>query len=147
MYRSVICSDLAEEMIAERHLKLSWYAALDAGNSGNLGNLFESLVRSKVSKQVELAMDHDSSPDRPPQGSKDREKNYKQSSTVICFSNRIIERVTNLAESVRNGSIDRLYYSRDESEPLIDMICQSDRGFLAIQATIQTQHDAATNKI
>ena len=147
MYDLAICSDFAEEMIAQKHLKLSWYAVLDEDNSGNRGNLFESFVRVKLSRQMELAMDRDSSPDPPPKESKDRKKNYKESSTTLHFSNRTIVRVTNLAQSVRNGSAANLYYSRDEAEPLIGMIFRFDGGFMAIQVTIRTQHVAATAKI
>mmetsp|Transcript_6781 Transcript_6781/g.18953 ORF Transcript_6781/g.18953 Transcript_6781/m.18953 type:complete len:633 (+) Transcript_6781:153-2051(+) len=141
-YRLVICSDVAEEIIAVRRLKLSWYALLDEDNSSNRGNLFESFVRHKLSRALELKMDRDSSPFLPPKASKDKKKNYTQSSTVLKFPERTVVRVTNLAESVRNSQSDLLFYSRDESEPLIDMICRFERGFLAIQVTIQPTHTA-----
>ena len=40
-----------------------------------------------------------------------------------------------------------MYYSRNESEPLIDMICRVDGGFDAIQSTISPTHKAQAKKI
>ena len=40
-----------------------------------------------------------------------------------------------------------MFYSKNESEPLIDMICWVENGFEATQATIQVTHDAKVAKI
>ena len=40
-----------------------------------------------------------------------------------------------------------MFYSKDESEPLIDMIWKVDGGYEAIQVTIRKDHGAATDKI
>jgi hypothetical protein len=40
-----------------------------------------------------------------------------------------------------------IFYSKNESEPLVDMICRVASGYKAIQVTIQVQHDAATETI
>lgn len=148
-YHLFITSDLAEEVIAEKHLKLAWYAVLNEDNSGNQGNLFKAFVRHKLAAPIELKMGRYSSPNAPSNGNKKTKKNYLPSSTVISLqARRKIVRVINLAESVkRTASDDTLFYSKDESEPLIDMICRFDRGFLAVQVTIRRKHDAETAKI
>lgn len=152
-YQVSICSDFAEELIAEQHLKLSWFAVLNEENAGNRGNLFEAFIRQKLSKPIDLSMDRWSSHKPPPkkrkEKKKEKKKNCVESSFVISFPSRYLKRVTNLAESVRNSESDSniMFYSKDESEELIDMICRFDGGFLAIQVTIQQKHTAKVEQI
>lgn len=147
-YHLTISSDFAEEKIAEKRMQVSWYAVLDEDNSGNRGNLFEAFIRNKLAGPVEsLTMERQSSPDAPTTG-KDKRKNYVASDKTFSLpGRRSLCRVTNLAESVKKGTVDTLFYSKDEFERLIDMICRIDEGYLAVQVTIRKQHDAGVDKI
>lgn len=102
-YHLVNTSNLVEELIAEKHLKLAWYAVFNEDNSGNLlGNLFGAFVRHKLAAPIELKMDRYSSPTAPSKGNKKTRKNYLSSSTVISlWVRRKIVRVIDLAESVK----------------------------------------------
>ena len=44
-------SDYIEERVANKYLKMSWFAVLNESNAGNCGSLFESYVRLKFSQQ------------------------------------------------------------------------------------------------
>ena len=84
---------------------------LDKAKSGNWDNLFKSSVHATtfLSREVELAMDRDSSPDPPPKESQCRKKNYKKSPTILHLSNRTIVRLTEtLDRSSREDFIDIL---------------------------------------
>jgi hypothetical protein len=48
---------------------------------------------------------------------------------------------------VADPTQEKMYYSRNESEPLIDMIFRVDGGFDAIQSTIAKTHNAEADKI
>jgi len=150
LFKITLKSDYIEERLAFRHLKMSWYAVLDEGNAGNRGNLFESYLRVKFSKgPVRFSRDEarQSLREAPPVGKKNERKNY-QPVAVTVGSNRTVVRVLNMIEAVRNDTTQQyMYYSKHESEPLIDMIYRVNDGFHAIQSTIAKKHDAEAQKI
>ena len=151
LYTVFLKSDYIQELLAENWLHNSWYSVLDEDNGGNRGNLFEAFVRRKFYKQqVHFESDRirESHRERPP-NSRSVFKNYQPvTAGRQVGSQRKVRRVSKLAKSVREDETKEfLYYSKDESEPLIDMIYRVDGGYEAIQATISLEHDAARNKI
>jgi len=144
-------SDYVEECLAYKYLKTSWYSFLDEDNAGNRGNIFESYIRAKFSRgpvQFSGNEARESVRERPPNGKKNEKKNYEPVNMITIGSNRTIARVSNMIEAVcADLSQEYMYYSKDESEPLIDMIFQVDDGFHAIQSTVRTSHDGDADKI
>ena len=152
---TVLKSDYIAEELAKRHLKIRWYAVLDEGNAGNRGNMFESYLREMFSSAARpfLAQEVRESvryKPLPPAPAK-QIRNYQpvgDGMTIGCEQRRTIVRVSNMNERVRtDDQHEFLFYSKDESEPLIDMIWKIDGGYEAIQATIRRDHGAATDKI
>lgn len=141
-------SDHVEERLAIKHLRASWYAVLDEENSGNRGNIFESYLRVKFSKEpmrFSTAEARESVRERP--GKKNEKKNYRHVAITVG-SSRSVLRVSNMVETVRTDQTQlNLYYSKNESEELIDMIYRVDGGFEAIQSTVRKSHDASPDKI
>ena len=135
----------AEERLAERFLKLSWLAVLDEDNAGNRGNLFEAFVRVKFSQPVVLKIDRESLPYAPVNARANQKKNFVKSSQAIDLSSkRTIVRVAGPNESVKGSTnMDLLFYSKNESEELTDMIMRVVGGYLAVQVTIQKKHSAS----
>mmetsp|Transcript_20683 Transcript_20683/g.47963 ORF Transcript_20683/g.47963 Transcript_20683/m.47963 type:complete len:194 (+) Transcript_20683:1-582(+) len=131
-----------------KHLRTSWYAVLDEENSGNRGNIFKSYLRVKFSKEpmrFSTAEARESVRERP--GKRNEKKNYRQIAITVG-SCRSVLRVSNMVETVRTDQTQlNLYYSKDESEELIDMIYRVDGGFEAIQSTVRKSHDASPDKI
>jgi len=76
-------------------------------------------------------------------------KNYQQVVDRITLgAKRTIVRVSNMNEYVQKDEAkEYMVYSRDEREPLIDMIFRVEDGYDAIQATISCNHGAETKKI
>eukprot|EP00550_Attheya_septentrionalis_P010248 CAMPEP_0198288484 /NCGR_PEP_ID=MMETSP1449-20131203/6965_1 /TAXON_ID=420275 /ORGANISM="Attheya septentrionalis, Strain CCMP2084" /LENGTH=587 /DNA_ID=CAMNT_0043986629 /DNA_START=175 /DNA_END=1938 /DNA_ORIENTATION=- len=150
-YRLVLSSDLIEEQLAAKFLRMSWFAAvLDEDNSGNRGNLFEAFVREKFSRgPVVLATCRESLSTRPPKARAGTKKNYQAISAGRTLgSQRKIVRVSDMIARVRATTDEsEMFYSKNESEPLVDMICRVASGYEATQVTIQVQQDAATEKI
>jgi hypothetical protein len=149
-YRLKLSSDFIEEQLAKKCLRRSWFALLDEDNSGNRGNLFEAFVREKFSHgPVKLTTCRESLPTRPPKAQAGAKKNYEAIPAGLTLgSQRKIIRVSDMIARVRATTDEReLFYSKDESEPLVDMICRVASGYEATQATIQVQHDAATEQI
>ena len=61
---------------------------------------------------------------------------------------RTVAGVLNMIEEVRTETSQNfLYYSKDKSEPLIDMIFRVNDGFHVIQSTIAKSHRAKADKI
>jgi hypothetical protein len=143
-------SDYVEERLANKYLTTAWYAVIDEENSCNRGNLFEAYVRVKISQAPVIftcAEARESLRDRP---SKEIEKkNYKPFSNAITVgSARNIVQVSNMIEAVRTDeTLENMYYSKNEREPLIDMIFRVDGGFDSIQATISETHNCEAEKI
>ena len=147
-YTVALKSDFVEECFARNFLKISWFEVADEGNASNRGNLFESYVRSKFSMgQVELSEDdvRESCREKP----KQYLKNYRPlKSGMTIGSKRGIVRASNMVDAVKKDSLKQsVFYSRNEREPLIDMIWRVDGGYDAIQATIRKDHGAAVEKI
>lgn len=149
-------SDYVEERLARKYLQTKWYEALDEGNAGNRGNLFESYIRDKFSQgPVKFSCDEarESLRERPltetGKPSTQRKQNYQKVPQEISVgSPRTVARVSNMIEEVRTDTSQNfLYYSKDEREPLIDMIFRVDDGFHAIQSTIAKSHKAKADKI
>lgn len=144
-------SDYVEECLAKKHLKTSWYAVLNEVNSSNRGNLFESYTRLKFSQgpaRFSTNEARESMRTRPTHGKKNEKKNYQPLQSLTIGSNRTILRVSNMIEAVcADTSQEHLYYSKDEHEPLIDMVFRVDGGFHAIQSTVGVSHNAETAKI
>lgn len=66
--------------------------------------------------------------------------------TIGC--KRTIKRVANLVQAVRDDQTqEKLYYSKNENEPLVDMIFRVDGGFDAIQTTISKRHSCNVKEI
>ena len=151
-YTVALKSDFVEECLAGNFLKISWFEVADEGNASNRGNLFESYVRSKFSMgQVELSEGdvRESCRDRPSGMPKNHKKNYRPvKGGMTIGSKRTIIRVSNVIEAVKEDSLKQsLFYSRNESLPLVDMIWRVDGGYDAIQATIRKEHDAAVGML
>mmetsp|Transcript_21989 Transcript_21989/g.51810 ORF Transcript_21989/g.51810 Transcript_21989/m.51810 type:complete len:638 (-) Transcript_21989:137-2050(-) len=151
LHRVFLKSDYIEEKIAEQWIRMAWYALGNESNSSNRGNLFESYVRRTFSSsEVRLASEEirESLRERPQQGRKQLQ-NYQSVSTGLAVgSSRKVVRVSNLIASVVNDATqDSFYYSKDESEVLIDMIFRVDNGYHAIKSTILKTHDAEHTKI
>ena len=144
-----LTSDYVEECLAMRHLRASWYSVLNEDNAGNRGNLFESYIRAKFSRgPVEHLQARESVRHPPSGGKKNEKKNYKPVNSIKIGSKRRILRVPNIIQAVRNDAQKKfMFYSKDESEPLIDMIYKVDDGYHAIQSTISKKHDCAVGKI
>ena len=150
-YTVFLKSDYIQELLAEKFLRNSWYAVLNEDNGSNRGNLFEVFVRRMFYKnpvhfesdQIRESLREKSSDPRF------KSRNYQAVDVGMTVgSEREVRRVSNLVESVRNDSKKEfLFYSKNESEPLIDMIYRVDGGYEAIQATISKKHDAARDKI
>jgi hypothetical protein len=145
-------SDFVEESLASKHLKISWFNFLDEDNAGNRGNLFESYLRLKFSTgQVRFAETEvrESLRGLPSNGKANEKKNYQPvTGGMTIGSARTIIRVPDLIAAVKaDHSHQYMLYSRNEREPLIDMICRVNGGYDAIQATVRVQHDGETEKI
>ncbi|KAL3923652.1 MAG: hypothetical protein SGILL_001537 [Bacillariaceae sp.] len=146
----VLASDLIEEMLAAKFLKLALYDVLDEENSGNRGNLFEAFVRRKLStSSVQYEMCRQSLPTKPDKGPGNMKKNYqKVTSGKILGSKRTIVRVSDMYRRVKDKKDKgEMVYSKNEREPLVDMICRVDNGYEATQATIQVTHTVRTQQI
>jgi hypothetical protein len=141
-------SDYVEEQLANKYLKTAWYAVLDEENSGNRGNLFEAYVRVKFSQAPVIftsAEARESLRDRP--SKKNEKKNYKPIAITVGSARNIV-RVSNMIEAVRTDeTLENMYYSKNEREPLIDMIFRVHGGFDCIQATIFETHNGEAEKI
>ena len=142
-------SDYIQELIAEKWLLNSWYHLCDEDNGSNRGNLFEAFVRRKFyTQRVPFGSDQvrESRREKPQTNVK---RNYQAvTAGMMVGARRKVLRVSNLAASVRDDTTKEfVYYSKDEREPLIDMIYRVDGGYEAIQATISKKHDAARDKI
>jgi hypothetical protein len=149
-FTTTLKSDYVEERLANKYLKMAWYAVLNEDNSGNRGNLFEAYIRVKFSQapvMFSIAEARESLRDRS--SKKSEKKNYQPISNAITVgSARKIVRVSNMIEAVRKDeTLKNMYYSKNESEPLIDMIFRVDGGFDSIQATISETHNSETEKI
>ncbi|MEM1008466.1 MAG: hypothetical protein AAGJ35_05630, partial [Myxococcota bacterium] len=148
-FKITLKSDYVEELLAEKYLRTTWYQVLDEDNAGNWGNLFESYLRRKFSMgQVKLTEDQvrESKNKKPPNKT---EKNYLPVvGGMMLGAKRTIVRVSNMNEYVQTDQAKQyMVYSRNESEPLIDMIFRVENGYDAIQATISKKHGAAADKI
>lgn len=152
---TVLKSDYISEKLAKRHLKISWYAVLNQENAGNRGNMFESYLREIFSSAAtcfssqEVRESVRTKPPRPAPAN--RMRNYQpvdNGMTIGCEQKRTIVRVSHMNERVITDHQHKfVFYSKDEFEPLIDMIWKIDGGYVAIQATIARDHGAATDKI
>jgi hypothetical protein len=127
------------------------YAILDEDNSGNRGNLFEAYLRAKFSQapvtfsSVEA---RESLRDKAVE-EKNEKKNYKPVINPITVgSARTVVRVSNMIAAVRSDeTTENMYYSKNEREPLIDMIFRVEDGFDSIQATISENHKGEAEKM
>ena len=151
LFKTTLKSDFVEERLASRHLKISWYAVLDKDNEGNRGNLFESYLRLKFSSGPVLFSQEkirESHREKPPASKRER-KNYQPVPNGMTIgSDRNLVRVSDMNAAVHADQTQvNMFYSKDESEPLIDMIFRVDNGYDAVQATIGKSHGAATAKI
>ena len=148
LHKTSLKSDYVEERLAVKHLQTSWYAVLDEQNSGNRGNLFEAFLRVKFSQgKIHFSTDEARQSMRQRPGKANEKKNYLPGE-IMVGSRRSILRVPRMVERVRNDPTQsNLYYSKDEFEPLIDMIYRVDDGFEAIQSTVSKSHDAKPEKI
>lgn len=107
-----------KEKVAEKFLKLSWFAGLDEDNAGsNRGNLFEALVRTKFSRLIELAMHRQSLSQVPKNARANQRKNYIDCSKGIRLNSKMtIVRVSELINDVKAAtSKNKLSYSKHES--------------------------------
>ena len=149
VFKLTIKSDYIEECLAAKYLRMAWYAVLDEENAGNRGNLFESYLRALFSQRsVSFSSDDALESKRELPQKKNEKKNYQPVDTVAVGSHRTIVRVSNMYQAVRNDKTQQsMFYSRNESEPLIDMIYRVDDGFESVQATIRKKHDAEAAKI
>lgn len=149
----VLKSDYVEEQLAKRHLKISWYAFLNEDNAGNRGNLFESYLREKFSSAAIFFPEEEvreSLRTKPACTKPNKEiKNYQPvAGGMTIGSKRIIIRVSNMNDRVQTDLAQHyMFYSRNESEPLIDMIWRVDDGYNSIQSTVGAKHGAARDKI
>ena len=144
-------SDYVEEQLAKKYLKSSWYAILDEDNSGNRGNLFEAYLRVKFAQApvtFSSAEARESLRDKPV-GKRNEKKNYTPvSNDITVGSARTVVRVSNMIAAVRSDETQQnMYYSKNEREPLIDMIFRVEGGFDSIQATISENHKGEAEKI
>lgn len=145
-------SDYVEERLANKYLRMSWYDVGDEDNAGNRRNLFESYVRLKFSTSPVIFEENEVRESRrqlPESGKKNERKNYQlvpQGMTV--GQERQVVRVSNMNASVQKDQAQKyMYYSKNESEPLVDMVYRVNDGYHAIQATISRKHNAETEKI
>lgn len=151
-YKISLKSDYVEERLAFRHIKMSWYEFLDEANAGNRGNLFESYVRLKFSNGpvvLEKEEVRESIEQLPSHGPKNQKKNYQQvPGGMVVGAKRTVVRVLDIITTVRNDTdMNSFFYSKNEREPLIDMIFRVKDGCDAIQSTISKTHDAEAEKI
>lgn len=151
-FKILLRSDYVEERLAHKYLRTSWYSVLNEGNVGNRGNLFESHVRRKFSLgPVFFSKEEarESLRTLPAIRKGNEKKNYAPVDNGITVgSARGIVRSANMVVSVREDQThNHLYYSKNEREPLVDMIFRVDGGFDSIQATISKKHDCETEKI
>lgn len=156
LFKITLKSDFVEEHLANKYLKTSWYQVLNEENAGNRGNLFESYLRQKFStaavrfSQEEVRESLRTLPLPPPNKKRTNEKkNYRPvAGGMMLGANRSVVRVSNMFTSVRSDrSQQNMYYSKNESEPLIDMIFRVNNGYDAIQSTIATVHGGGTAAI
>ena len=149
VHKVTLTSDYVAECLATAHLKMAWYAVLDEDNSSNRGNLFEAYLRILLSQEaVRFDKARESLREKSQQGKKTENKNYQPLGNVTVGSKRTVRRVAKLAEAVSADITQQsLYYSKDEFEPLIDMIFRVDDGYNSVQATVNSSHDAAVEKI
>jgi hypothetical protein len=129
---------------------MSWFNVLGEENSANSGNLFESYVRVMFSQgPVEFSSNDARENVRQTSHGRREKKNYIPVNGVIKVGwDREIVRVPRLAEAVlKDEDMKKMFYSRNDSEPLIDMIYRVDDGFVAIQATIGKTHSCQVSKI
>lgn len=112
-----------------------------------LREMFSSAARSFSAQEVRESVRVKPLPPAPA----NQIRNYQPvggGMTIGCEQRRTILRVSNMNERVRTDDQYKfLFYSKDESEPLIDMIWKIEGGYEAIQATIGKDHGAATGKI
>lgn len=142
-------SDYIQELIAEKWLLNSWYHLCDEDNGSNRGNLFEAFVRRKFYTGRVLFRSDQVRESRREKTQTNVKRNYQPvtAGMMVGAPGKVL-RVSNLAASVRDDTTKKFfYYSKDEREPLIDMIYRVDDGYQAIQATISKKHDAARDKI
>ena len=147
----VLKSDYVEEQLAKRHLKISWYAFLNEENHGNRGNLFESYLREKFSSKAIHFTEQEvreSLRTKPPKPSREI-KNYEPvAGGMTIGSPRTITRVSNMNDRVRTDQSKQfMFYSKNQSEPLTDMIFRVDGGYDSIQSTVGKKHGATPDKI
>jgi len=150
LYTVFLKSDYIQELVVEKWLRNSWYSVQNEDNDSNRGNLFEAFVRRRFyTQQVQFESNQVRESHRERPGTVGMKKNYQPvTAGMKVGSERKVLRVSNLAASVRKDTRKEfLFYSKDQSEPLIDMIYRMDDGYEAIQATISKTHDAARDKI
>eukprot|EP00978_Attheya_sp_CCMP212_P000870 scaffold1886_cov36-Attheya_sp.AAC.1 len=106
---------------------------------GNHGNLFEGFVRQKFSQApANYVICCQSLPICPP-GKGTVETNYQAVAGGMSFgSKRTIVRVNDMIARVKAATDEtEMFYPKNESEPLIDMVCRVSDGFEATQVTIR----------
>jgi hypothetical protein len=142
-------SDYVAEALAVKFLHMSWFELLDEANAGNRGNLFESYIRAKFSQAPVVFTKDDARQSLRVKPAVGKKKNYEAVRKPLTVgSKRTLVRVSDMLAAVHNDVTKQcIYYSRDESEPFIDMIYRVDGGFDAIQATIAREHDAESKKL
>jgi hypothetical protein len=153
LIKIVLKSDYVEEQLGKRHLRISWYAFLNEDNAGNRGNVFESYLREKFSvAEIHFAEKEarESLRTKPigPKQSRQKKNYVPVLGGMTIGSKRTIVRVSDMNARVQTDlAMEYMFYSKDQAEPLIDMILRVGGGYDAIQSTVGKKHGSATEKI
>ena len=146
-------SDYVEEQLGKKHLQISWYAFLNEDNAGNRGNVFEAYLREKFSA-AEIHFTEKEARESlrmKPIGQKQnrQKKNYAPVlGGMTVGSKRTIVQVLDMNVRVQTDlAMEHMFYSKNQAEPLIDMILRVGGGYDAIQSTVGKKHGSATEKI
>mmetsp|Transcript_6775 Transcript_6775/g.18938 ORF Transcript_6775/g.18938 Transcript_6775/m.18938 type:complete len:528 (+) Transcript_6775:3-1586(+) len=136
---AIYISDHVAEIVAEKHMKDIWNEISAAENSPSQGLIFEAYLRSLLRKKARKFRTRNACG----KSSRDYKKLWDEE-LGGCID---IERTDNMIGSCKAGRERVIYYSYNESVPLVDFLYKVGNCYYAVQVTIHEDHDCDAEKL
>eukprot|EP00978_Attheya_sp_CCMP212_P033979 scaffold140115_cov44-Attheya_sp.AAC.6 len=137
--KAIYISDLVAENVAKKHIKDMWNEVSASENSPSRGLLFEAYLRSVLKEKAQKV--------RMRNACGKSSKDYNGLFFGELGGCVDIERTDDMIGTCQTGRERVIYYSYNESEPLVDFMYKVGQCYYAIQVTIHEDHDCGGEKL
>ncbi|CAB9504656.1 expressed unknown protein [Seminavis robusta] len=136
-----VVSDLVQEKVATRHMADLWNEIMAQEPASTRGHLFESYVRSPFARESKKYRC------RAAVGKSHRDYGVFFDLELGGCTATWIRRTNNMIGDCKNGDDRGIFYSFNESEPMMDFMYKRGNEYYAIQVTIGRTHDCDSGKL